>query len=429
MLALSLAASTSTAAADTITLLDAVDAALKAHPNLQRSAAEREASEARIGRTRAGFLPQVQASASIRDDVSDPLNFVSSDPIGWGNQFGYDASLGVNQLLTDSGRTRSAIDGARAGELQARRQIAVDRLDVELAVVRAYLDILRHRDLLAVSTGAIALVEEQLQRASALFRATLRPEIDVLSAETQLAQARLQRLRDDNAIATAQVTLQNAIGAGTARSYDAAAIEIAPVVDETRGIGDLATLALGARPELAVLQAAIASGEANVRVAQTRLSPVVSASAGAYANGNDQSWIPGVGVFASLGVSMDLYVGGANTYEISEGRAQLRSTQAELVRVEQAIAASVGRAALAVQISREALDVASAWRVQAERQLQLAQSRYQSGVGNFVELNDARTGLVNAQRQEVSARYDLAQSRVVLARELGRPPSGLATQP
>jgi outer membrane protein len=141
------------------------------------------------------------------------------------------------------------------------------------------------------------------------------------------------------------------------------------------------------------------------------------------------TWVPGVGAFATLGISMDFYTGGANTYEIEDAEAQVRSARAELERISQSITLTVGRAALAVRISREALAVATAWRALAERQLQLAHTRYQNGVGNFVELNDARTGLVTAQRQEVQARYDLAQSRISLARELGRAPAGLAAQP
>lgn len=434
----SIAGLSATATAETITLEDAVDRALRQHPVLARANADREAALARIGQTRAGLLPRVSTTVNIRDDVRDPQNVFDSMP-GWGNLLAYDAGLNVDLLLTDSGRTTNRVASVRAAERQARAQIAVEALDIELGVVRAYLDILRGKELVAVSTGAIALVDEQLARATALFKATLRPEIDVLSAETQLAQARLAKVRDENSVATAQVTLQNAIAAPETTAVDAAPVGIAALPDEARTMDELAALALEQRPELAVLRDRIAATEADVRVARKRLSPVLSASTGVFANGGKDypfgdgiaggSWAPGVGVFASIGGSMDLYVGGANHYEVREAEAQVRSVRAELERVQQAIRMTVKQSALAVRISREALAVASAWRAQAERQLQLAQARYQNGVGNFVELNDARTGLVSAQRQEVQATYELAQSRVALARELGRAPSGLAATP
>ena len=54
-------------------------------------------------------------------------------------------------------------------------------------------------------------------------------------------------------------------------------------------------------------------------------------------------------------------------------------------------------------------------------ELTLAVQRYEAGVGNFVELNDARSGVVTLQTQEVRAHYDLLLARASLLRELGLP--------
>jgi outer membrane protein len=431
-----LAVAPTTARAEPITLRAAVDTALRHHPLLDRVTADDASAVARIGRTRAAWLPTVSATGSFRNDYVDPVDAMESKIAGFGNDTVYNIGLNVQQLITDFGLTEHQINGARAVERQARRQVAVSRLDVELAVVQAYLDVLQSKDLLAVSTGAIALVNEQLARATALFKATLRPEIDVLSAKTQLAQAQLSRLRDDNGVATSRVLLENAIGVRDLHAPDALPVEIRPLEDEGRSIAELTEWALRQRPELGALRDGIAAAEATVLVGRTRTSPVVRVEGGVYATGGSsdhsppsQAWTPGVGAFASLSVSMDFYTGGANRYEIKDAEAQVRSARAELERVEQAITLSVSRAALTVRISRNAFATAIGWREQAERQLQLARTRYQSDVGNFVELNDARTGLVNARRQEVQARYDLAQSRITLARELGRGPAELAAQP
>lgn len=431
-----LAIAPTVARGEPITLRAAVDTALRRHPLLDRVTADDDSAAARIGRTRAAWLPTLSATGSFRNDYVDPVDLTESKLAAFGNDAVYNIALNVQQLITDSGQTAYQLKGARAVERQARWQVAVSRLDIELAVVQAYLEVLQGKDLLAVSTGGIALVNEQLTRATALFRATLRPEIDVLSAKTQLAQAELSRLRDDNGVATSQVQLENAIGARDLHAPDALPVEIRPMEDEGRPIAELIERALQQRPELGALRDGIVAAEAKVQLGRTRRSPVVKFEGGVYATGGQsdhlptsQAWTPGLGGFASLSVSMDFYTGGADSYEIADAAAQVRSARAELDRVEQAIALSVSRAALTVRISRNALATAIAWREQAERQLQLARTRYQSGVGSFVELNDARTGLVNARRQEVQARYDLAQSRITLARELGRSPAGIAVQP
>ena len=425
-----------TGRAEPITLRAAVDTALRHHPVLDRVTADDASAVARIERTRAALLPRVSASGSFRNDYVDPVDISESSIVGRGNDTVYNVGLNIQQLITDSGLTRNQVDGARAVERQARGQVTVNKLDVELAVVQAYLDVLQGKDLLAVSTAAITLVDEQLARATALFKTTLRPEIDVLSAKTQLSQAQLSRMRDQSGVSTSLVQLQNAMGVREPQVVDVMPLEIKPLENEVRPLAELVALAARQRPELAVLREGITAAEAKVRIGQTRTSPILSLEGGVYGTGGQsehsppsESWTPGIGAFASLSLSMDLYVGSGDRYEIEDAQAQVRSARAELERVEQAITLAVSRAALAVRISREAFATATAWREQAERQLQLARVRYQNGVGNFVELNDARTGLVNAQRQEVQARYDLAQSRISLARELGRGPAGLAAQP
>ena len=49
----------------------------------------------------------------------------------------YNLGITIQQLVTDSGVTRNQIEGAQAAERQTRGQIAVTRLDIELAVVDA----------------------------------------------------------------------------------------------------------------------------------------------------------------------------------------------------------------------------------------------------------------------------------------------------
>jgi len=425
----------SSARAEPITLRAAVDAALQHHPILDRAIADADSAAARIDRSRAGWLPHVSANGSIRNDYVDPVDVSESKVAGFGNDTLYTGGITLQQLVTDSGLTRGQVEGARAAAHGARSQIAVDRLDVELGVAQAYLDMLEGKDLLGVSTGAIVLVDEQLSRASALFKATLRPEIDVLSAKTQRAQAELTKLRDESSIAQAGVLLENAIGDKTARSLDVAPLEIRALADEDRPLAELIAVALAARPELSVLRDGVVAAEAKVRIGHARTAPVIGLEAGVYANGGrsehsppSAAWVPGVGAYGQLAITWDLYTGGGSSAEIADAEAQVRSARAELDRVEQALGLAVGRAALAVRIARESFTTATAWRQQAERQLELAKGRYQTGVGSFVELNDARTGLVSAQRQEVQARYDLAQSRISLARELGRRPAELARQ-
>jgi outer membrane protein len=433
LVTLTLASSATVARAEKITLHDAIRIALDHHPQVLGARADATAAQARIGRARAAWLPRISASGTLSGDYTDPVDVTSSMP-GFDAAASYQVGLTATQLITDSGLTGTLVDQARGAAHQSKLHTGVIELDLEAQATSAYLDVLSGQELLAVSDNAITLVQEQLARSDALFKATIRPELDVLSAKTQLSQAKLQRRTDRNSLDGAVVGLAAAIG-DRPRQLEVVPIAIRALPEEPRPIDELVAQAVAHRAELGGLRDAIAIAEAKVRAASKRRSPVVTLQAGVNGNGSHsqavpdaaQSWIPGVSVFGALSIQWDLYIGSADTYERADAEAQLVSARAALANEEQQIRLTVSQARFAVDAARDSLALVIEWRGQAERQLTLARNRYNTGVGNFVEFNDARQGLVSAQRQEVQARYALAQARVALAHELGQRAGKLAT--
>lgn len=433
LVTLTLAISPTVARAEKLTLQDAIRIALDHHPQIQGARADAAAAQARIGRARAAWLPRVSANGTVSGDYTDPLDVTASMP-GFGATGSYQAGVTATQLITDSGLTGTQVDQARGAAHQSKLHAGVVELDLEAQAAAAYLDVLSDQEVLAVSKNSIVLVEEQLARSDALFKATVRPELDVLSAKTQLSQAKLQLRSDQNSLDGAVVGLAAAIG-DRPRQLELSPVEIRALPEEPHPIDELVAQAVAQRPELGAQRDAIAIAEAKIRAAGKRRSPVVSLQAGVNATGSHsqavpdaaQSLIPGVSVFGALSLQWDLYIGNADTYERADAEAQLLSARAALADAEQQIRLTVSQAKFSVDAARDSLALVIEWRAQAERQLTIARGRYNTGVGSFVELNDARQGLVTAQRQEVQARYALAQARVGLARELGQRAGELAT--
>ena len=81
----------------------------------------------------------------------------------------------------------------------------------------------------------------------------------------------------------------------------------------------------------------------------------------------------------------------------------------------------VEQARLAVRDAASAIDAAVEVVVNAREQLRLAEGRYETGVGNVIELGDAQIALTSARSQEVQARFRLATARAQLQNALGRP--------
>jgi len=79
----------------------------------------------------------------------------------------------------------------------------------------------------------------------------------------------------------------------------------------------------------------------------------------------------------------------------------------------------VEQARLALRGAKAALVAAGEALENARLRLRLAERRYQTGVGDVIELGDAQVALTNAAAQEVGARFNLSVARAQLLKALG----------
>jgi outer membrane protein len=412
-----------------LTLRDALERAANANPSIKGAAATRDSAEARVGRAQSPYLPQINAFIQGRDDMTNGNPQTEFGPMGpsltfpYANATQYTGSLSLDQRLYDFGKTRGTVAAARATEQRASYDVRAAARSVEVTVVAAYLDALRSDAQVQVSTDGVERVTKQLSHAEVLFKAGMKQEIDVLSAKTQLAQVQLQLVRNQNGAAAARVQLRNAMG-----GIDEPATYELSEVNRVAGPGDDATSseplvaeALAHRPEVASAEHAVKAAEGTLVSVRADYYPVISANATVLSTKTNPSAAPlVVDAFASLTVNAPLFSGWATTHAVADAHAQIRGAASNLDAVRQQVAAEVAANWLDVQSAKVSLDVASTALTNAERQLKLADGRYQAGVGSFVEFNDARNTLLNAQANQVDAHYGLLSAWAQLLKSLGR---------
>jgi outer membrane protein len=414
--------------AGTFTLEEAVALARRGNPLLAASDAQIRSATEKVGRAFAPYLPSINLAIAGRWDGGNTIPAQTLDPMTmmpvlsypFLNGFRATASGQFDERIWDFGRTSGQVGAARATVKQTQIDRITVGLDVELAVFEAYNDALRGRAQEEVQRIAVEQVEKQLQRATALYKATLRPEIDVLSAETQLAQARIGQLKAKNATANALIALRAAIGLRAPVQIELAEFQVAVVAEETRERTSTINAAIDARPEIHSLEQQIEATQQTVRAARGDYFPVFSLSANATLVASDSYWGPAGTLFGSFTITQPLFTGWATRHAVADARAIVDVVRANLEQQRLTITQEVLIALQAVDLARASLEVATIARQQAERQLTLAQGRYESKIGTFVELNDARNGVINAMAQEIDARYGLSKGRGELLRRLGR---------
>ncbi len=407
------------AADKTLSLDEAIATARTHHPQLRQARAQNEVADARADQARAGLLPQVNGTARFTHSESEASSggFNASTGSVVGNLWSFGVS--GSQLIWDFGRTTGNWDAAKAG---AEAQMATGRVTekgVLLSVRTAYFTARANKALLVVAKETLSNQEKHLGQVSSFIDVGTRPEIDRAQAKTDVANARLAMIRADNAYSVSKAQLNLAMGVEAPTDYDVGDEAIPDVAGEDGTTDALVAEAIGSRPELAAIRAQLAAQDASIRAAKGDYFPIFSATAGASESG---SALDSLGWSWNAGVTMTwpIFSGLATKANVRAAEASRVVLDAQADATRQQVRLDVEQARLSVVSAKSAIGAADEALVNARERLRLAEGRYQTGVGNIIELGDAQVALTNAAAQKVQADYDLATARVTLLSTLGR---------
>ncbi|MEP0877943.1 TolC family protein [Funiculus sociatus GB2-M2] len=192
---LSLAQRAEVAAADQVefagewnlTLEQSIILALKNRAELEQLLARRNISEQQRRIALAGTSPQVSlfATYDVLGVFNDELG--PADGLTLGARFRWD--------FFDGGAARARAEQERANIAIAETQFADQRNQIRLEVERAYFNLRSNAENIQTAFFAVTQAEESLRLAELRFRSGVGTQTDVISAQTELTRARVNRLR------------------------------------------------------------------------------------------------------------------------------------------------------------------------------------------------------------------------------------------
>lgn len=401
---------------------EAVELALRNHPVLQQARASVAVASARTTQARAGYLPQITATGQVQRTTDNTVPRRPGAATDWDgttyNRFAFGGT--ASQLVYDFGQTSGRWSAAESSQEAAQHTAEAQGTQIVTAVRRTYFAARAQEDLAAVARAALTNQEKHLQQSSRLVEQGLRPEIDRLSNETNVANARVQLIAAENAFDLACTLFAQALGLPATPGYAPANDDFPPLPQETLTTPALVEEALGNRRELAAFVKQRQAQEALISAARGGLGPSLYAQANVSAGGAELGHlVPNWGVGALL--NWPLFQGGATTGQVREARANLELLHAQEETFRLSVRVDVEQAALNVRAARATLEAAQVALASARKQLQLAESRYAAGLGSVIELGDSQVQATQAAAQEVNARYALASARATLRGALGAP--------
>jgi len=329
-------------------------------------------------------------------------------------------SLGVSQLIYDFGQTWQKRKAAQASaEAQGDAERAT-QLTTDLTIRSAFYTARATRDAVGVAKETLANQNKHVEQIQAFTEVGTRPEIDLLQAKTDQANAEVALINAQNDYATARASLNQAMGVEAPAGYEVVGAASPLLAGEDTPLEALVDEALRSRPDVAAKIAQLRAQELTIKAVTGRYGPVLAASTGVTYNGRNLdglvwNWSGG------FSLAWPIFEGGLLRATVRENEAQAAALRADVDIARQQARVEVDQARLTIVAGKAAIGAAERSLANAKARLNLAELRYRTGVGNGIELSDAQLAATNAGFQLLQATLKLDTARAQLQKALGRP--------
>ncbi|MEN6645275.1 MAG: TolC family protein [Armatimonadia bacterium] len=404
-----------------LTLQQALDQALRCHPDVlsAQAAVVQARAQARIQEARRWPTVDLEGSVNKTQSLGRPSNVGGVVIVSSGQRSTQrDVAAVLNYNVYETTREREIRRAQTLAEAQAFGVPDAQRL-LAFEVRQAYYNILAQRQLARAMMQSLAAAERHRDMVAARIEAGTAPESDLLPVEVEVAQARLDSVQAETQLEVALASLKALLQLPVDTTLNLA--DTLPEGTFSGTAQQLVTLAEQARPD-------VSEQRLNVRAAQLATEAAkqqrgVQLEAGASADYGRHTGVTGEAWSLQVGATYPLFDAGSARAAAVSAQAQQEQAVQRLNGLLLNLQRDVESALQQLRQTTTGMEVASVARRSAENSLAAAEARYKEGLAIIIEVTDAQVALLQAQVSEVQARYDHSVALASLTEAVGCDPT------
>lgn len=428
-----------TARADSLTIAQAVQAAVEKYPAVRASLEQVSAAAAAINLARTSYLPRAdflgQFNRATRNNVfglilpqpvipaiSGPVLGANSATSAWGSALG---AL-VSWEPFDFGQRRAGVGLAESVRQSKAADVDVTKFEVATAAADAFLTILAAQQTTIAAQASVDRARALAEVTGALTRAELRPGADAARARAELAVAQTQLIRAQQATEIAKASLAQLLGASVSASALDNGQLLQALPTEPNQTADLAH-----HPIAIEQNALLGEVKARQKILDRSYFPTFHLQAATFGRGTgartDGSIADGA---AGLGPNVGNWAVGMTIYFPAfdlpglhaRQQIELHQERSQAARYEKILQDLNGEQEKARAQLEGARRVAQQTPVQLEAARaaeQQATARYKAGLGTVVEVAEAQRLLTQAEIDDSLAKLNVWRALLALAAAQG----------
>ncbi len=327
-------------------------------------------------------------------------------------------SLSLNQTLYTGGRATAALKRARTGALVGREETGLAREDLIFNVSLLYLDLLKAKRDVEIAEAEVRRLTEHRRGAEKRLTVGEVTRTVLLRAEAELSGAKADLVRTRNAVSRTRDQIR--LLAGIEEEFEPVdpprqTVPVESMEEEVRRARER-------RPDLSRRRLLVDISREDVRSARGGFLPTLGLEAEYFRllDENPQSsFAVTTDKSMTLKLTFPFFEGGLRLAELREAKFRSREAELDWEFLSRQIAVEVKGVRLDLEAIESEIENLKTREVFAEENFSLVSRQFAAGLATNIDILDANSTLLTAQRQLAHAVYDREAVLIRLKRAMG----------
>jgi outer membrane protein len=391
---------------------------------------ELERADSRVIEAASGALPQITGGLTYLRNWKVPTGVFQfggeTVTVKFGVDNTYTADLTLTQPLYSGGRTIAAFKIARIYKKLTRETLHAASQELKVEVYNSFFGAILAREINRVSSQSLQLAQENLEVVQKMYDEGMASEYDLLRARVEVANLRPNVTRSQTNYEVSLSALKNLLGINTEADlelnvdFDSSQF-ITPPIDIAGNEDEL----ISERPEVKISGYTSEGRKRAISLSTAGYKPSLNFRTtlqyqAQFDEGNvfDKRWDRSLS--SSLELNVPIFDSWKTPSQVKQARIDYSQSMLQEEAVRKAMILDLEQSHGKYMEARENLSAQGNAVELARRGLEIANVRFENGVGTQLEVSDARLQLQLAENNKATAFYDLAVSYARLMRALGR---------
>lgn len=427
----------------TLSLNDCIAIALNNSPAIKNAQYDYNISKSQVSIARSEFFPTIGVGAGYDFDSIHAKRIKT-------NTNSYNLNASMNMLLFNFGKTNARISMQKFYMIADEYNFYNAVREITFNVKQKYYQVLAARAGVLINEAYVDINERNYQRTKAYYDEGLKSKIDLVNAEVTLSDSKIGLIKSQTTYEKSLVSLNNAMYLVDAPSYNISEEgvnlnDIVAPVDLTRfqkitskeddktpqavsdakftsaveklelltdykiekfpyTFDECIDMAKKNRADLKAYEATVDAIEQNLKYIKRNYYPEISAGVGYALRDSNKteltnSFNAGVGISSSLNIM-------AQKNQVDIGKYQVNIAKNTLEQLQKDIYFQVQNAYILMLEAEKQIPLQAVKVRQTRENYELAEGRYYVGLGDYIQLQDAKVNYNNAQHSYIESIYN-----------------------